>query len=257
MTIRDGRAGAKTPGSNKIDILADPQAKIIIENMTGRYARQLDDFKAGRLHRLPCICWLCLWRKFENGLPVGPPYDYKTFLAYDILSEITDVFQYEPVRKIAVRRLARVMIRRLPIISAETKEVLNDFAREMFETHFVEYAYRGRYRTDKLSSLVEELIHQIHRDWQRGRPEPVATINLMRQTPASLALKVARFVYSRPDRKATQRELQRHTNKPKADLEVLREWLAWRYGITVPPHEKWESTIYIGTFAKSLKWLLT
>jgi hypothetical protein len=260
MTIRGRKQEIKASGQSKSEILSDQRAKIIIENMTARHARILEDFKEGHPHPLPCICWLCLWRKFEKMRPVGPPYDYLTFLAYDILSEIASGFEYyEPVNKIPIKKLAREVVGRLPIISHETKKVLNEFSRELYKAHFVEYAYKGRYRTDKLLNLIEKLIYQIHREWKRSRPEPVATINLKRQTSAALALKIATFVYSQPDRKATQRQLQRHTNKRKADIEALHEWLEWRYGIVVPPHEKWESTLYEGILdrPKSLTGLIT
>jgi hypothetical protein len=246
MTIRlkTGKTGISrlpAPGDSSGNM-----ADVLIKNMTVRYTRILGDFKKGRLHPLPCICWLCLWRKFEKMRPVGPPYDYLTFLAYDILSEIKCGFEYyEPVANISIRKLAQEVIRRLPIINSETKKVLNEFSRELYKTHFIEYAYRKRYRADKLMNLIERLIYEIDREWKRGQPQPVAIINLKRQTPASLALKVANFVYLQPGHKTTQRELQRYTNKRKADLEAIHEWLKLRYEIAL--HKKGKSVFYVGT----------
>jgi len=248
MTIRDRKEDLKQNHYQKIDPFSSPSAKFIIKNMTIRHTRILEDFKEGNLHQLPCICWLCLWRKFEKTRPVGPPYDYLTFLAYDILSEIKSGWEYyESVRKMPINRIAKEIIQRLPVINHETKKLLNKFSRELYKDHFVKYAYKGRYRRDKLLDLIERLINEIYCEWKRGRPKPIAVIDLKRQTPALLASKIAKFVYSQPGHKATQREIQRHTNKRKAELEILHEFLKWRYGIIIPLHEKWESTLYVGT----------
>jgi hypothetical protein len=241
--VKDSKA-ARRPSA---DVLADLKTKFIVENMTARHTRTLNDLFSGKLHPLPCTCWLCLWRKYEKKRPPGHPYDYLTFLASDILSEVMDEFQYEPVKRIPIKRLAREVIGRLPNIGDETKTILNKTQRKLFEARFLKYNRQGRYRTNKLSDLVEALSLQIHRDWMRTRPQPVAVFNLNRQTSGALAQKIADFVYSQPGHKATQRQLQRFTNKRKADLEGLHEWLEWRHGIKVPPHEKWESTIYVGT----------
>jgi hypothetical protein len=247
MTIRQGKDKREAPPPFSRDNLSDQTVKIIIKNMTARNGRILRDFKRGRIHPLPCVCWLCVWRKFEKMRPVGPPYDYLTFLAYDILDEITSPFQYEPVKKMPIKKLAREVIRQLPIIDADTKTVLNKFARELFEAHFIEYAYKKRYRRDKLIDLIDRIYYKIHCDWKRTKPKPATIISLKRETPAELARKVARFVYHQPDHMATQRQLQRYTNKRKSDLEAIHEWLKWRYKIIVPPHKPWESTLYVGT----------
>jgi len=247
MTIRLEEKKNKRSRRSGSDILSDPEVKSIIENMTAKHSQILKDFKEDRLHPLPCICWLCLWRRFEKKRPVGPPYDYLTFLAYHILSEIMSEWQYEPVKKIPIRRIAKEVIRQLPIIDHETKKVLNEFSREMFEAHFIEYTYKKRYQADKLLNTIDQLIHEIYHEWKKNKPEPIAVIDLKRPAPALLASKIAKFVYSQPNRRATSRQIQRHTNKRKADIEALHGYLEWRYGIIVPPHEKWESTIYVGT----------
>jgi hypothetical protein len=252
MTIRQDKESRKISIPAESNILSDPRSIFIIKNMTSRNARILKDFKKGRRHPPTCVCWLCIWRTFEKMRPVGPPYDYLTFLAYDIIEEITSPFQYEPVKQTSIKKLAREVIRRLPIINAETKDVLKDFARERFRVHFIEYSRKGRYQSDKLQNLIEHLMYQIHREAGRKPPRSVPArplINLNRQPPmrAPLPLKIAKFVYSQPEHRATQRQLQRYTNKSKAQLEDLHEWLKWRYGIIIPAHEKWESTIYKGT----------
>lgn len=253
MTIRRDKKIQKTTIPTRPDILPDNRVRFIIENMTTRNARIIEDFKKGRRHSPTCVCWLCIWRTFEKIRPAGRPYDYLTFLAYDILAEITDPFQYEAAKNISVKRLAREVIRRLPIIHPETKVVLNRFARQLFEAHFIEYSKKGRYKTDHLENLREHLMYQIHREAGRKPPRPDVPPIIQNQKPpvrASFSLKIARFVYSQPDHKATQRQLQRHTNKSKAQLEALHEWLKWRYGIIIPPHKNWESTLYVGTQPK-------
>jgi len=120
MTIRGNKKNLIKSRQKKIDPLCDPRTNFIIEDMTAKHTRILEDFKEDRLHPLPCICWLCLWRRFEKIRPVGPPYDYLTFLAYNILDEIMSEFQHEPVKKMPIRKLAREVIRRLPIIDCET-----------------------------------------------------------------------------------------------------------------------------------------
>jgi hypothetical protein len=85
--------------------------------------------------------------------------------------------------------------------------------------------------------LISELEYLRHKEWQKSKPEPVATINLNKKyrTEGQLALGIAIFVYSKPGRKTTQRELLRHLNKHKADIEPLNEWLRIDYGIEVRP----------------------
>jgi hypothetical protein len=193
---------------------------------------------------------------FEKMRPVGPPYDYLTFLAYDILAEITDPFQYEPVKKMLIKKLAREVIQRLPIINADTKAVLHKDLRDLFRKHFIEYSRKGRYQSDKLQNLREQIMYQIHREAGFNPPRLDMPLHIRNRKPparVSLPLKIAKFIYLQPDRKATQRQIQRYTNKRKADLEETHEWLKWRYGIIVPPHEKWESTLYIGTKPKLLR----
>jgi len=256
MTIRRGKENQKTPVSASRGITADPRANFLIENMTARNARILQDFKKGRRHPPTCVCWLCLWRIFEKKRPAGRPYDYLTFLSRDIVSEAEDAFQFDSIEKIPIKVLAKEVIRRLPIIHPETKRVLNSYTKNLFKAHFIEYSKRGRYKTDHLENLVEQLMYQIHRKAGRNPPRPDGAGRPLMpnwdKRPARIPspLKIAKFVYSQPGRKATQRQLQRYTNKRKADLEKLHEWLKWRYGIVVPQHQNWESTLYVGTKKK-------
>ncbi len=264
-TIRRDKESRKISISTEPDILSDDRIKFIIENMTRRNARILKDFQKGRSHPPFCVCWLCLWRKYEKVRLSGHPYDYTTFLAYDIMEEVFGPFQYEPIKKIPIKMLAREVIQRLPIIHPDTKKILNRFTRDLFRDRFIEYSRKKRYQSDSLQNLIEQLMYQIHREGGRYvpaqefgpkairglRPSGPKAIHILRpSTRALLPSKIAQYIYSQPDHKATQRELQRLTNKRKADLEETHEWLKWRYGIITPPHKKWESTIYIGTEPK-------
>jgi hypothetical protein len=270
MTIRRAKKNRKLSTKPDPDILSDDRTRFIIENMTARHARLLNDLFTGESHSSPtCVCWLCLWRKYEKTRPIGHPYDFLTFLAYDILAEVTDAFQYESIKQIPIKKLAKQVIGRLPNVGDKTKVILNESSREFFEAHFIKYNRQKRYQSDKFLNLREQLMYQIHREAGRYvpvqefgpklirgliRPSKPKAIHILRpSTRALLPSKIAQYVYSQPDHKATQRQLQRHTNKLKADLEETHEWLKWRYGIIVPPHEKWESTIYKGTRPLLLK----
>ncbi len=256
MTIRQEKKNPKLLTKPESDFLSDDRAKFIIENMTARHARLLNDLFIGKRHSSPtCVCWLCLWRKYEKTRrPVGHPYDFLTFLAYDILAEVTDAFQYEPVRQIPIKKLAKQVIGQLPNVGDKTKVILNESSREFFEARFIKYNRQRRYQSDKFLNLRESLMYKIYREAGRYVPPKelaAKDIHILRpSTRALLPGKIARYVYSQPDHKATQRQLQRYTNKRKADLEETHEYIKWRYGIIVPPHKNWESTLYVGTKKK-------
>ncbi|MBD3330944.1 hypothetical protein GF354_05460 [Candidatus Peregrinibacteria bacterium] len=225
-------------------IISDKTAKNLIENMTTRHAQILNDFKEDREHNQACCCWLCRFRVYEKMKMVGAPYDYKSFLAYDILYEIKNPFSLaDPIRDLPIKRIARIVIDRLPLLWPETKKELNDYARELYKKNFSDYYHKGRFKADKFFKLNEEITFQIYKKNPR---QPVKTINLKKDTPASLALKVANFIYSKPDHKATEREIYRKFNKKKNEIVALRPWLKIRFGIIVPDHEKWEPAVYIG-----------
>jgi hypothetical protein len=231
--------------NKKSDVMSNSTAKKLIENMTARHARILEDFKENRNHDQPCCCWLCRFKVYEKSKRLrGAPYDYKSFLAYDILGEINDPFSIaDPVRDIPIKKIARVVIDRLPLLWPETKKELNDYARKLYRQNFSTYAKKGRYKSEKFIKLNEEITFRIYEENPR---QPIKTINLKKDTPASLALKVAKYVYSRPDHRATEREIYRKFNRKKEDIASLRPWLKIRFGIIVPDHEKWESPVYIG-----------
>jgi len=247
MTLERKENKNCVPDESKQDAFSDNRIKFILKNMTEKYARQLREFTENKLHPAPCICWLCLWRKYEENKPVGHPYDFLTFLAWNIVSELEDPFQNEEIKKISVKKLAKEVIRGLPLFSPETKAILKKRAWQLFEEHFNIYYRKKRYHTPKFLKLISQIEYLRYKEWQRSKPEPVAIINLNKKyrTPGDIALGVANFVYSKPNRKATQRELLRHLNKHKTDLEPLQEWLKFSYGIEVRTEGR--SIVYFGT----------
>jgi len=241
------KQGNKDHVSNRLkqDILPDDKINLFLKNMTDKYARQLKEFAKGKQHSAPCICWLCLWRKFEENKPVGHPYDFLTFLAWNIISDIEDPFQDEEVKKEPVKKLAKEIIRSLPLFSPETKAVLEKHAWRLFEKHFNIYYSKKRYHAPKFLKLISQLEYLRYKEWRKSKPEPVARINLKKKyrTEGDIARGIADFVYSRPNRKTTQRELLRYLNKHEKDIKPLREYLEFFYGIKTK-HEKRSSIIY-------------
>lgn len=235
MTIRQKKIKSQTVEGPKPNVFFDDKVRSIVENMTARYARILGDFIENRRHPAPCICWLCLWRKYEEDKPVGHPFDFLTFLARDIISEAEDPFQDEGIKNIPAKKLTREVIRRLPLFSPETKAVLRDHAWQLFEEHFKIYSRRKRYDKQRFLKIIAQLEYLRYREWKRSKPKPVSRINLNKkyQTEGQIALGIANFVYSKPGRKATQRDLLRYLNKHKADIEYLHEYLKAFYGIEV------------------------
>jgi hypothetical protein len=66
-----------------------------------------------------------------------------------------------------------------------------------------------------------------------------------------LAQRIADCVYSRPDRTASQRDLQRQLHEPADNLEDLRQWLLLNYGITCRRGKRKGQMIYQGTMQSS------
>ncbi|MGB7297613.1 MAG: hypothetical protein WBC70_18705 [Candidatus Aminicenantales bacterium] len=233
------------PDKPKKDVFSEDKVNIILEKMTQRYARLLRDYTENRQHPAPCICFLCLSRKYEEDKPVGHPYDLLTFLAREIISETEDPFRDEEIKKISSKKLAKEIIRRLPLFSPETKAVIKSHAWE-FEKHFPTYSRRKRYHAPRFLKLVSDLEYLRHKEWQKStKPKGIINLNKKYRTEGQLALGIANFVYSKPGRKVTQRDLLRHLNKRKADIEYLQEWLKAVYGIEVRTEGR--SVVYIDT----------
>ncbi len=234
--------------------------EIILDNMTQRYARLLNDLMENKRHSPSCICWLCLWREYETGKKaVGHPYDLFTFLIHDIISEIEDPhilsgrpsFHDEDIvnDRPLTKKLVKEVIRRLPF-SSETRASLKKQYEKHYrlknleERNFETYYRLGRYHSDGFMELVSELIFSRQKKRMKSA-KPIAIVKTSGISPGILSYKAAIYIYSQPGQRATQRDLQRHLNVQIIYLEYIRPWLKLNYGIEVKTEGR--SVVYFAT----------
>lgn len=208
-----------------------PYPDILIKNMTDHQVRIMKDFEENRQHTGGCVCWLCLWRRYQKiKKKPGHPFDYLTFLVYDILSTV-EAFPFcdEDKMGFSDSALTNEVIRGLAIFSPETKQYLIDM-HHIIEGRVGSYLKKKRYGRSGFIALAEDLRDGIVADWFK-KTKPAAIID-SRHSFGHFAQRVAEYIRSRPDRKTTQWELLRHfSDKHVTDFEGLREWLQFAHGI--------------------------
>jgi hypothetical protein len=102
------------------------------------------------------------------------------------------------------------------------------------------------------SGTLKKLEQEKIREWMKIHP-----INIKKRDHPlmkfKLLQKIADFIYSQPDRKIIQREICRRyfQKKPVEDLEELRPWLRFNYGIECLKGKRKNQILYVGKMNSS------
>jgi len=203
------------------------------ESLTNRYKQHFKDLVNEKIHPEGCNCWLCLYRKHQEitARKKGRRRDPITFLLFDLIDDIKSIYLIERgIAKKTTRDGKEIW--EYPFGAKEAapyrrklKEILNKIPGcEQLRPR----AYREAERMRFLRQL-DELYYLIYLDQQkpekksRGR-KPKVSIRLIQD--------ISDFIYSRPEKKASQREiLRKFTTVREAELKELQPWLQVNHGI--------------------------
>ncbi len=221
------------------------------KNMTIKYINSIDDFILNRKHRLPCNCWLCLWRKYRecSSLQGGRKYDVLIFLVSDLIQDVKLAYLIEKgIAKKIIKQGAegwefpfgakyktpyvhetKKILRQLPEFGEITIQYLSWYAYQIFPA----YAQRKRYTRSTFLKLCNELEFEITSEWRERNPiSPKKKLEHKQNwDDIKLAQKTAMYINAQPGKAVKRRDLQRHFNLKIEDLKRINTFLLGNYGI--------------------------
>jgi hypothetical protein len=210
----------------------------------------LADLRAGRSHKRPCICAACLFARHKAS---GGRFDAESFwldwLEFEVrLSSVDTVerryWQDHPLPERVARHVDdwREIYRVRGVVEAMGRFIALEFPNmDHGEARIRMKLWRLR-KSGVLHELEQEAIGEIQKATVKpGAPTSLPTLRL--------AQRVADYVYSRPDRTASQRDLQRRFQKPVEVLSgfVFRRWLFVNYRIESRHEGRKNRVVYRGT----------
>ncbi len=247
----------------------------IYRNMTINYSKIFKDLKEDKIHPSRHNCFLCLWRKHieQTKHKKGKKYDLLTFFIWDLIYEVKLAYLKEKgiakrtkwqgkdgweipigaMNKVPYIRKVKEILGRIP----ELKEIeffylgLDKYIKDRFEQD----VKRKRFERSEFLKLLSKLESDIWWDCLMKQPDYPQKEKKWKQNRKAFqfAQKVARFIYSEPNKQANQRDLLRHFNKKQKDLKAIWNILNWNYGIQI--HDKAgyrkKQTFYRGTMKSS------
>lgn len=247
----------------------------IYRDMTIKYSEHFKDLKEGKIHPPLCNCWLCLWRKHieQTKHKKGKKYDWLTFFIWDLIFEVRIAYLKEKGIAKRIKKNGKNgweypfgVLSKAPYIR-KVKEILSQIPKlkeiDFFYLgldKYIKYRFeldikRKRFERSKFLKLLDKLESDIWWDWQMKQPDYPQKEKKWKQNRKALqfAQKVARFIYSEPNKQANQRDLLRHFNKKQKDLEAIWNILKWNYGIKIQDKTGYrkKQTFYRGTMKNS------
>jgi hypothetical protein len=253
----------------KTDIMDNNFNKI----MTIKYKKIVEDWKNENIHPLPCNCILCLWRTYIEikKNKKGRPYDWLTFLVWDLIFEAKLAYLKEkgiarklksndketweyPIGKLygaPYKRRAKEILKQIP--EFEDNKIFFLGLGEFINSYFERYAGKGRYERSTFLKLLGKLESEIHREWKKKQPDsPEKKKEWDRNwKDLKLAQGIANYICSQPRKRIKRRLLLRRFNIKVEDLEAIQGLLP-NFGINYKEKEGYrnKTTIYYST-AKS------
>ena len=234
------------------------------ETLTATYKKDVQYLACEKNHWRGCNCWLCRWRKYKELYKTkrGRPYDWKTFMIYDLMHdvkfcylvernkvikreinnriewgyELKDYFQARYLRK------TKRILHEIPVFDINPKFDLQKYA----EQNLGRYVSMNRFAKDSFLELNNEIEYAIQREAQPPESRKVGR-------PSTQGFKclqeIANFIYSHPDKKRTRREISRKHSVYKDFLDEAEPFLNKNYRIFKKKEGK--STVYYGNMADS------
>jgi len=227
--------------------------------MTIKYSKEWDDYDEKIIHDMspPCLCWLCLWRKYYEQVKRkrerGRIYELLTFFIWDLIFEVKD----EYLKRMGIKKrikykgklawdesldpeVTKIKYRDIPF-KREAKKILDQIPFEHYldSKKYIKYYFdrdvrKHRFDNPRFRELRKKLERDIVWDWQLKQSGFQKRQKQLEQNYEawSLAVKVAQYIYERPNQKIAQRELskrfQTHRGKTlkkedfKAIWDILR-----------------------------------
>ncbi len=243
-------------------------------NMTIKYKKIVEDWKNENIHPLPCNCILCLWRKYIEikKNKKGRPYDWLTFLVWDLIFEAKLTYLKEKgiARKLKssdketweypfgklhgapFKRRVKEILKQIP--EFEDNKIFFLGLGEFINSYFERYAGKGRYERSKFLKLLGKLESEIYKEWQEKHTESPQKRKEWGKNWGDLRLaqRVANFIHKITKKEADRRILQRRFNKKKEDLERIHDILKLNYGINFRKEGyRNKTTVYYSTTKSS------
>ena len=241
------------------------ESRDIYDILTERYCQDFKDLVNDEQHAHLCNCWVCLWRQYEKrSRPKGGrKYDLVSFLVFSLIHDVKlaylikegiakrktwqgkEVWSYPvgKLKKVGYINPVKRILKAVPGFGAITPEYLKTYADCKFERYFDQ----KRYRSDKFLNLLTELEHEILSGTQKAEPakqgrRPKHRFRIMQD--------VADFVYSQPEKKASQREILRACQTiDRRELEGMKKDLEKNFEIY--SEQEGRSIVYYGEMKDS------
>ena len=187
-------------------------------------------------HNLRCSCDICLY--FSQ--PKKPRFSRRTFAVAWFIHKIKldHLIENKKARRVRFQNEWAWEIDGLAYDKAPFRKRLKEILADVYDCTgddgLLDPAkgdsvsnYIKRSGANKFVDFKESIIFAREREWLKSRPDLEKGWKENREN-MHLCQRIADFVRSRPDHRATQRELERHfSNKRKADLERAIKWLSF------------------------------
>jgi hypothetical protein len=216
--------------------------------MTIKYKKIIEDWKNNNIHPLPCNCILCLWRKYIEikKNKKGHPYDWQTFLVWDLIFEAKLAYLKEKgiakrlksgnketwecpfgaLHKAPFKRRVKKILKQIP--EFEDNKIFFYGLKAFIDKYFKHNVRKGRYERSRFLKLLGKLESEIYQEWREKQPE---NPNKRKEWEKNwgdfrFAQKVIDFIQLHPKKNVTRRELLKHfSNKQKKDLDDINNLL--------------------------------
>ena len=243
-------------------------------NMTIKYKNIIEHWKNENIHPLPCNCILCLWRKYIEikKNKKGRPYDWLTFLVWDLIFEAKfahlkekgiarklksndkETWEY-PIGKLydaPYKRRVKEILKQIP--EFEDNKIFFLGLDKFINDYFERYAGKGRYERSIFLKLLGKLESEIHQEWKKKQPDSLKKKKEWARNwkDLRLAQEIANHIRSQPEKRIKRRLLLRRFNIKVEDLEAIQGLLP-NFGINYKEKEGYrnKTTVYYSTTKSS------
>lgn len=209
------------------------------------------DLQGDKTHDNNCACQSC---KYQLHRKQGGRFDKEAFFLYWLELE---------VKLSLINQTERLVFSPLPSQLKEEYRTSVD-ARDYFRVKGTFRAlaeYVGKYfpEIDPDVDRIKLKLWRFRKSGVDAAVEEEIRKNQLREMPPNregwqqlrLAQRIADYIYSRPHRQATQRELQRYIQRPVDEIEGIRGWLSDNYAIILKKGSRKGQVIYYGRMNSS------
>jgi len=239
----------------------------INKNMTIKYKKIIEDWKNNNIHPLPCNCILCLWRKYSEikKNKKGHPYDWLTFLVWDLIFEAklayleekgiarkfkssnkgTWEYPFGELNSALFKRRVKGILKQIP--EFKDNKIFFLGLDKFIKDYFGRYVRKGRYERSGFLKLLGKLESEIHHEWKKKHPDSIKKKKESARNWKDLRLAqgIANYIRLQPGKSIKRRLLLRRFNIKVEDLEAIQD-LLHNFGINYKEKEGYrnKTTVY-------------